>query len=62
MTSVKKQVRDVLDHLPDDCSLEDIQYELYVIDKVRRGLDEVRQGKGISHAQAKKRLKKWIAK
>lgn len=62
MDNTKKQVREALSRLPDDCSLEDVQYELYVIDKVRRGLEEVRQGKGIPHVQAKKRLKKWLAR
>lgn len=62
MTSVKSQVRGVLDRLPDDCTLQDIQYQLYVIDKLRRGLEQVRQGRGISHAQAKKRLRKWLEK
>ena len=29
----------LLTELPDDCSLEDIQYHLYVIEKVRNGLE-----------------------
>ncbi|HVT89550.1 MAG TPA: hypothetical protein VHD56_11905 [Tepidisphaeraceae bacterium] len=58
MTNTKKQVRDAPSRLPDNCSLEDVQHELYVIEKVRRGLDEVKQGKGISHISAKKRLGK----
>lgn len=30
MPNAKTQVREVLDLLPDDCSLEDVQYHLYV--------------------------------
>ena len=36
MSTAKEDVEALLNKLPDDCSLEDIQYHLYVIDKVRR--------------------------
>lgn len=39
MTTIKDQVKSLLQQLPEDCSIEDIQYHLYVIDKVRRGLE-----------------------
>jgi hypothetical protein len=39
MSSVKEEVATLLDALPDDCSAEDIQYHLYVLEKVRRGLE-----------------------
>jgi len=38
----KQDVELLLNKLPDDCSVEDIQYHLYVLDKVRRGLEEAR--------------------
>lgn len=62
MAGTKQQVKEILRRLPDDCSLEDVQYELYVAQKVRRGLDAIDQGKGIPHNDAKKRMKKWLAK
>ena len=39
MVTAKQEVESLLAKLPDDCSLEDIQYHLYVIEKVRMGLD-----------------------
>ena len=57
--SVKEQVRKMLDQLPDDCSLEDIQYQLYLIEKVQRGLKSIDDGKGIPHEQVKKQLTAW---
>ncbi len=39
MSSAKQEVESLLSNLPDDCSLEDIQYHLYVIEKVRNGLE-----------------------
>lgn len=38
MVTAKEEVESLLNKLPDDCSLEDIQYHLYVIEKVRQGL------------------------
>jgi hypothetical protein len=37
MSTAKEEVQLLLSKLPDDCSLEDIQYHLYVIEKVRNG-------------------------
>lgn len=39
MSTPKQDVQELLSRLPDDCSFEDIQYHLYVIAKVRNGLD-----------------------
>jgi len=39
MSTAKQVVEELLSRLADDCSLEDIQYHLYVIAKVRNGLD-----------------------
>lgn len=38
-TTVKQEIVSLLDKLPDDCSAEDVQYHLYVMEKVRRGLN-----------------------
>ena len=38
-STAKEEVEALLSKLPDDCSIEDIQYHLYVIEKVRKGLE-----------------------
>lgn len=60
MQTTKQDVRDLLDHLPDDSTIEDIQYHLYVLEKIRRGSDDIRNGKHLSHEQAKERLSEWL--
>ena len=56
----KQTVRELLHRLPDDCSLEDVLYHLYVIDKTQRGLAELDAGQGIPHTQVAEELrKKW---
>lgn len=62
MVTAKQEVESLLRKLPDDCSLEDIQYHLYVIEKVRQGLDAADRGDTISQDEAEQRLDKWLTK
>jgi hypothetical protein len=39
MSTVKAEVASMLSSLPEDASLEDIQYHLYVLEKVKRGME-----------------------
>ena len=52
----KKQIQEVIERMPDEIDVEDLMYELYVIDKIEAGRKDVREGKIISHEEAKKRL------
>jgi hypothetical protein len=60
MIRAKQQVESLLHRLPENCSLEDIQYPLYVLDKVKRGLDDAHQQGTISQEDAEKRLRQWL--
>jgi len=60
MKSLKKNIEQMIRSLPDNSSVEDIQYHLYVLDKIQKGQQAIRDGKGISHEEAKARLSKWI--
>ncbi|MBW4555745.1 MAG: hypothetical protein KME59_07380 [Trichormus sp. ATA11-4-KO1] len=62
MSTTKAQVQSLLQQLPDDCSIEDIQYHLYVIEKVRHGLEVADTEKTISQQEAKELLSKWLIK
>ena len=54
--TVKEQVRKMIEQLPDECSVEDVQYQLFLIEKVRRGLKSIDEGKGIPHEQVRKQF------
>ena len=60
MSSAKAEVSSMLEALPEDASLEDVQYHLYVLEKVRRGLERSETEGKISHEEAKTRLDKWL--
>ena len=62
MSAAKKEGQSLLKKLPDDCSLEDIQYQLYVIEKVRNGLDAAESQGTVSHEEVEQRLGKWLTK
>jgi hypothetical protein len=61
MGSAKDEVHSLLKKLPDDASFEDIQYHLYVLEKVRRGLERAEVEGAIPHDAARERLGKWLA-
>ena len=48
MQIAKQQVATMLQQLPDDCSLEDIQYHLYVIEKIKNGVARA-EAEGVIH-------------
>jgi len=60
MHTAKQDVRTLVDHLPDDSTIEDIQYHLYVLEKIRRGRGDIRDGRHLTQEQAKERLSKWL--
>ncbi len=60
MSTAKQQVESLLSKLPDDCSLEDIQYHLYVIEKVRNGLQAADSQGTISQEEVDRRFGKWL--
>jgi hypothetical protein len=56
MSTAKQEVESLLSKLPDDCSLEDIQYHLYVIEKVRNGLEAADS----QEEEVERRFGKWL--
>jgi hypothetical protein len=59
MSAAKQEVEALLERLPDECTLEDIQYHLYVIEKVQRGIQAAEQQGEITQEQAEQRLARW---
>ena len=61
MSTPKAEVASMLEALPDDSSFEDIQYHLYVLEKVKRGIERAESEGAVSHEDVKFRLGKWLA-
>jgi len=62
MSTAKEDVRVLLDKLPDDCSLEDVQYHLYVVEKIHRGIERAETEGVFSQDDAERKLNKWTSK
>jgi predicted transcriptional regulator len=60
LVEAKETVRALLDRLPDDCTLEQVLYHLYVLQEVEAGIRELDEGRGIPHEQVAEELRlKW---
>ena len=60
MSKAKREAIDLIQQLPDDASLEDIQYRLYVREKVERGLRDLKSRRTLSQKEVERRMDKWL--
>ncbi|MGE3298260.1 MAG: hypothetical protein AB7I68_13050 [Porticoccaceae bacterium] len=56
MSSAKEEAKKLIDQLPDQATLNDIMYELYVRQKIAAGLLAAKEGRTIPHEEVKRRL------
>jgi hypothetical protein len=54
--SAKRSAREILDQLPEDADWDRIMHELYVKQKIERGLKSVAEGQVVSQNDARRRL------
>ena len=54
--SAKENAKRLIDHLPDQATLNDIMYELYVKQKIEMGIKAVKEGRTVPHDQVKARI------
>ena len=54
--TVKEEARQVLEHLPENVSWDQLLYELYVRQKISAGIQAADEGRVISHEDVKKRF------
>lgn len=56
MQTAKQAARQIIEHLPEQASWDQIMYQLYVKQKIEAGLADVRAGRTISHDEVKAEL------
>lgn len=56
VSSAKDAARQIIEHLPEQATWDDIMYELYVKQKIEEGLKAADEGRTVSHEEAKRRL------
>jgi predicted transcriptional regulator len=57
--SAKKQVRDVLDRMPDNMSFSQIVDELAMIAALEESIEDLREGRTLTHAEVMERMNRW---
>jgi predicted transcriptional regulator len=62
MKTAKDEVRDLLEHLPENASFEDIQYHIYVRQKIDKGLEAERGGRILTQQEVERRISRWTEK
>jgi predicted transcriptional regulator len=60
MNAAKEEVMRILEGLPEDASFDDIQYHIYVRQKIEHGLDDVEAGRTLSEEEFDRRMAKWL--
>ena len=58
--TAKEEMKKMLESLPEDCTWEDIQYHIYVREKIERGMAAVDAGDIISQEEAEQRVDQWL--
>ena len=56
MSTPKQAAKELIEHMPDQPSWNDIMYELYVKQKIEAGLQAVTDGRTVPHEEVKRRL------
>ncbi len=59
MHAAKQEALNTIDQLPDDTDMDEIMYRLYVLDKIRKGQEAVKQGKTITSEELKREIDSW---
>ena len=62
MDIAKEEVRRMLESLPDDATLEDIQYRIYVRQAIAAGVRDIDQGRIVSQDEVERRMSRWTKK
>ena len=57
MTTVKEQILNAVNTLPDDVTWEDALYSLYLNAKLKKSEDDIKNGKVITIEESKERMK-----
>jgi len=61
MNSVKDRASQALQLLPDDCTWDDVLYEIALRQQVDEGIRAADEGRVVSHDEAKKQVSEWLA-
>ena len=60
MSTVKQDIESLIQRLPEDCTIEDVQYHLYILEKIRRGVESAEAGRVKTQAEVEEWFSQWL--
>jgi len=60
VSTVKQDVEALIQRLPEDCTIEDVQYHLYILEKIRRGVESAEAGRVKTQEEVEERFSQWL--
>ncbi len=58
--TIKEKILRTIEQLPSETTIEEAMDRLYLLYRVERGLEQVAEGKTVSQAEARDRMKHWL--
>lgn len=58
--TAKEEIMALLEQLPDNATIEDAIERLVILYKLQQGLEQLDNGEGIPHEEAKRRIRQWL--
>ncbi|MEJ2423564.1 MAG: hypothetical protein P8101_03745 [Candidatus Thiodiazotropha sp.] len=59
MLAAKQEALETIGKLPDDTDMDEIMYQLYILDKIRKGQEAVEKGQTITSEELKREIDSW---
>lgn len=59
METLKEEAINAINRLPETADIDEIMYRIYVIDKIKKGQEAIKDGKSISVESLKEEIKSW---
>ena len=59
MQPAKQEAMQTIAKMPEDVDMEEIMYQLYVLEKVRRGREAVAKGRITTAEELKREIEQW---
>jgi hypothetical protein len=59
LETLKKEAINAISKLPESADIDDIMYRVYVIDKVKKGQEAVKEGEVVTVELLKEEMKSW---
>ena len=59
METLKTEAINAISKLPESADIDDIMYRVYVIDKIKKGQEAVKEGKVVTVESLKEEMKSW---